>query len=92
MKNYPGKKAAEALVRPAARSIASQTVIAAVGWWHLRQYGDRAQLVAAGVSSRSASYRMERSCEEIFGKPVDRITAKNIAQALGVDDIEAGQP
>lgn len=86
--NYPGKRAAEAAVTPAARVLATHIVrgriIDAAGWWFLRQHGSRAELVERGLVKRATSYSKEALVEELFGKPVEQLSLDDVLSWLGL--------
>jgi hypothetical protein len=61
----------------------SNQIVRAVGWWQLRQWASRAELVEMGVTKRGMSYNREKDTAELFGVPVDEWTEANMLDWLG---------
>jgi hypothetical protein len=67
------------VLKPVTLTVARTRILLVGGWWLLRQQHSRAELVELGLTTRVTSYRHEGHAEELFGKPVDDMTAEDMA-------------
>ena len=67
------------VLKPVTLTVARGRILDVSGWWLLRQQYTRAELVQHGLVGRVTSYRHEGHAEELFGKPVDDMTADDMA-------------
>jgi hypothetical protein len=67
------------VLKPVTLTVARGRILDVAGWWLLRQDYSRAELVDHGLVARVSSYRHEGHAEELFGKPVDDMTAEDMA-------------
>lgn len=94
--NYPGRKAAEALVTPFvtvwAKKSSARTVQRLLGYWVMRQHVTRQDIADLGWMSWRSTYDAEADFRTVFGCSVDEFDPASVPLHLGLVEVEPKEP